>query len=322
MLRTILALCAGAFWVLVTGAHAQPYPSKQIEIVVPFAPGGTTDFTARVIAQKLSESWRQPVLVLNKPGASGGLGAELAAQSPPDGYTLLVTGYVSRLLLFGATPPASNPAKDLLPVAMVTKAPLLLLVHPDLPVKTLNDLLALARSKPGALNYASIGNGSQSHLTMEMVRKMAGVNLTHIPYKGSAPALVDLIGGHVPVMFDSVVSSSTHVKAGKLRALAVTTATRLPLMPDLPTMVESGLPGFDVSTWAALYTPPGVSQDKVEKLRAEVVRILKLPDVIERFTFQGALVPEPMTQAQVAAFIKDDIAGWRKLIQDANIQAE
>lgn len=322
LLRAMRMLGAATFGLALGGAHAQPYPAKQIDIIVPYAPGGTTDFVTRVIGQKLAESWRQPVVVLNRPGASGSLGAEQAAQAAPDGHTLVITGYANRLLLFGATLPASNPAKDLIPVAIVAKAPLLLLAHPDFPARSVQEMLALARSKPGGLNYASIGNGSPSHLAMEMAKKMAGVDLRHIPYKGSGPALLDLIAGHVPLMFDSVVSSSAHVRAGKLRALAVSTATRLPTLPEVPTVAESGLAGFDAFTWTALYAPPGVAQDRVEKLRAEVARILRLPDVVERFTSQGAIIPEAMTQAQVAAFISDDILGLRKFIREANIQAE
>jgi tripartite-type tricarboxylate transporter receptor subunit TctC len=235
---------------------------------VPYAPGGTTDFVTRAIGQKLSESWAQPVVILNKPGASGSIGAELAMQAPPDGYTLAVTGYANRLLLFSPTPPVANPAKDLIPVAIVAQAPLLLLAHPDFPAKSFREFLALAKGKPGTINYASIGNGSPSHLAMEMVKKATGAEVTHIPYKGSGPALID------------------------------------------------------VFTWTALYTPPGVAPDKVEKLRLEVARILKLPDIMERFAAQGAIIPETMTQAQAAAFIDADIAGYRKFILEANIKPE
>jgi tripartite-type tricarboxylate transporter receptor subunit TctC len=320
--RTIRGLIAGAFCVITAAAHAQPYPGRQVEVIVPYAPGGTTDFVTRVIAQKLTDSWRQPVVILNKPGASGQLGADVAAQAAGDGYTLLVTGYTNRNLLFSPTPPAPNPAKDVIPVALVGKAPLLVLVHPDFPAKSLNDLFALAKAQPGKLNYASIGNGSPSHLGMEMMKRMAGIDIAHIPYKGSGPALIDVMAGHVPIMLDSVVSSSPHVKAGKLRALAVTTAARLPSLPDVPTVAESGLPGFDVFTWTALYVPAGTSADRIDKIRTDVARVLTQPDVVERYATQGAIIPEPMTQAQVAAFLNADIAAWRKVIKDANISAD
>lgn len=305
-----------------TTAHAQPYPSKSIDIVVPYAPGGTTDFVTRLIGQKLSEAWGQPVVVVNKPGASGALGADLAAQAAGDGYTLLVTGYTNRNLLFAPTPPTPNPAKDVIPVALVGKAPLLLLAHPEFRAKTLRELIAAAKSEPGKLSYASIGNGSPSHLAMEMLRRAAGIDMTHVPYKGSGPALQDLIAGHVPLMMDSVVSSSPHVKAGKLRAIGVTTSARLASLPDVPTLAESGLPGFDAFTWTALYVPAGTPADRIEKLRAEVARILTLPDIRERYASQGAIVPEPMTTGQVASFISADIVGWRKVIQDGAIKAD
>lgn len=305
-----------------TTAYAQPYPSKSIDIIVPYAPGGTTDFVTRLIGQKLSEAWGQPVVVVNKPGASGALGADLAAQAAGDGYTLLVTGYTNRNLLFAPTPPAPNPAKDVIPVALVGKAPLLLLAHPDFRARTLRELIAAAKAEPGKLSYASIGNGSPSHLAMEMLRRAAGIEMTHVPYKGSGPALQDLIAGHVPLMMDSVVSSSPHVKAGKLRAIGVTTSARLASLPDVPTLAESGLPGFDAFTWTALYVPAGTPSDRIEKLRAEVARILTLPDIRERYASQGAIVPEPMSTAQVASFINADIVGWRKVIQDGGIKAD
>ena len=311
-----------AWCALAATAHAQPYPGKQVDVIVPYAPGGTTAFVTRVIGQKMSDNWHQPVVVLNKPGASGALGADLAAAAAGDGYTLLVTGYTNRNLLFAPAPPPPNPAKDVIPVALVGKAPLLLLVNPDFPAKTLQELLALAKAQPGKLNYASIGNGSPSHLAMEMLKRMAGIDLAHIPYKGSGPALIDVMAGHVPIMFDSVVSSSPQVKAGKLRALAVTTAARLPSMPDVPTVAEIAVPGFDVFTWTALYVPAGTPPDRIEKIRAEVARVLKLPDVVERYASQGAVIPEPMTQPQVAAFIDADIVAWRKVIRDANIKAD
>jgi tripartite-type tricarboxylate transporter receptor subunit TctC len=321
-IHRLLGLLAAACCTLAAPVHAQSYPARQVEIIVPYAPGGTTDFVTRVLGQKLAEGWSQPVVVLNKPGASGALGADLAAHAAGDGYTLLVTGYTNRNLLFAPTPPVPDAARDVIPVALVGKAPLLLLVHPDFPAKTLKELLALAKAQPGKLNYASIGNGSPSHLSMEMMKRMAGVELTHVPYKGSGPALLDVMAGHVPIMFDSVVSSSPHVKGGKLRALAVTTAARLPSLPDVPTVAESGLPGFDVFTWTALYAPAGTPAERMEKIRTDVARVLTLPDVKERYTSQGAIIPEPMTQAQVATFLDTDIKAWRKVIQDAKITAD
>jgi tripartite-type tricarboxylate transporter receptor subunit TctC len=316
------ALLVGTLSVLGAPTFGQAYPNRQVEIIVPFPPGGTTDFVTRLIGRKLSETWNQPVVIVNRPGASGALGAELAAQAPGDGYTLLVTGYTNRLLLFAAQPPAPNPAKDMVPITLVGKAPLFLLANPQFPVRSVQELIAQAKAKPGSLNYASIGPGSPSHLTMEMLKQVAGVNLTHVPYKGSAPALTDVIAGHVPLMFDSAVSASPHVKGGKLRALAVTSAKRLPSFPDVPTVIESGLPGFDVFTWTALYAPAGIAPDRAERLRNDVARVLAMPDVVEAFAAQGALVAEPMTPPQVAAFIDEDIKRWRKVIKDADIRID
>ena len=298
------------------------YPSKQIQIIVPYAPGGTTDFVSRVISQKLSEKWHHPVVILNKPGSSGSLGADLASQASPDGHTLLITGYTNRNLLFSTTPPVANSNKDLVPVALVGKAPLLLLVTPDFPAKNLKELIALTKSQPGKFNYASIGNGSPSHLGMEMLKRLTNMDITHVPYKGSGPALIDLMAGHIPIMLDSVVSSSPHVKSGKLRALAITTTTRLPSLPDVPTVAESGLSNFDVFTWTALYVPAGTAVDKIEKIRVDVNSVLTIADVRDRFASQGAIIPEPMTQSQLISFLNIDISGWRKLIQEAKISAD
>lgn len=298
------------------------YPAKRMEIIVPFPAGGTADFLARLIGQKLAESWGQPVVVSNKPGATGSLGAETAAQAPPDGHTLLVTSYANRGVLFTPDPPTPQPARDLVPVAVLIQAPLVLVAHPALPARSVRELLVLAAEKQGALNYASIGNGTPSHLAMEMLKKSAAVKMTHVPYKGSAQALADVIAGHVPMMFDSVVSSSEQVKGGKLKPLAVSTSTRLPTLPNVPTISESGVPGFDVFTWAVLYVPAGTPANRMDKLRDAMGRILKMPDVVERLAAQGAIVPDSMTQAQVSAFVRDDVAMWRKLIKEAAIQAD
>jgi len=305
--------------------HAQgstAYPYKRIEIFVPFPSGGTADFLARLIAHKLSESWGQTVVINNKPGGTGRIGADLAAQSIPDGHTLLVTSYANRRILFEQAAPLKNPAKDLIPIAIIAMAPLVLVAHPSLPANSVSEFIAIARDQRQLLSYASIGNGTPSHLAMEMLMRMSDTRLTHVPYKGSSQAITDIIAGHLPVMFDSVVSSFEQVKAGKLKALAVSTASRLPIAPNVPTISESGLPGFDVFTWAVLYTPAGTHADRLEKLRLELARILKMPDVAERITAQGAIVPESMSLAQVATFVSEDVTTWRKLIKDSNILAE
>lgn len=314
-------LAAGAAFASGPLFAQEPYPTRRIEIIVPFPAGGTADFLARVIGQKLSDAWGQPVVVSNKPGATGSLGAEAAARSAPDGHTLLVTSYPNRKVLFTTEPPVPDPARDLMPVALLAKPPLVLLAHPSLPARSVRELVALARQRDD-LNYASIGAGTPSHLAMEMFKRAAGIKLTHVPYKGSSQALADVIGGTVPLLFDSVVSSSGHVKSGRLRALGVSTSSRLPAMPDVPTIIESGIAGVDVSTWAVLYAPPRTPADRIAKLNDAVIRILQQQEVADRFAAQGGIVPQPMTAAQVAEFVRSDVAMWRQLVSEEGIQAD
>lgn len=297
------------------------YPSRRLEIVVPFPSGGTADFLARIIGQKLSEAWKQQVIIVNKPGGGGSIGADYLMQAPADGHTLLLTSYVNRKVLFTPTPPVSDPARDPVPTVLLTKPPLVLLAHPSLPVKSARELIELARQRPD-INYASIGSGTPSHLAMELLKRSAGFELTHVPYKGSSQALSDVVAGHVPLMFDSVVSSSGHVKAGRLRALAVSSATRLSKLAEVPTITESGVPGFDVSTWAVMYAPAGTPADRLVKIQDAVNQVMRHPEVVERLTEQGASIPPPMSTAQVAAFIRNDVAMWRKLVMEAGIQAD
>ena len=293
----------------------------RIELVVPFPPGGTADLFARVIGRGLAEKTSVPVVVINRPGATGTIGAESVAAAAADGATLLLTSYADRRVLFD--PAAGRSTQALVPLVLVAKAPLLLVAHPSLGAPTLEAFITTARSAKG--NYASIGNGTPSHLAMEKLKRAAGIELTQVPYKGSGQALTDVIAGHVPVMFDSVVSALPHVKAGKLRALAVSTSRRLPTLPDVPTIAESGVAGvadFDVSTWVVIYAPPGTPERLAEALRADIARVLADPAVAETFSAQGALVPPPMSRADVAVFIRADVAMWKKLITEQRITAD
>lgn len=314
-------LAAGAAFAAPLSFAQEPFPSKRIDMIVPYPTGGTADFLARIISQKLSESWKQQVIVHNKPGGSGSLGADMATQAPPDGHTLLLTSYPYRRVLFMPTAPAPDPTRDLIPVVLLIKPPLVLLAHPSLPVKSARELIALARQRKD-INYASIGGGTPSHLAMELFKRGSGIDLTHVPYKGSSQALSDVVAGHVQLMFDSVVSSWGHVKSGRLRALAVSTATRVPKLAEVPTIAESGVPGFDASTWAVLYAPAGTPADRIARIHEAVTAVMHLPDVVERLTEQGATIPAVMTPAQVATFVRDDVAMWRKLVVEAGIQAE
>jgi len=299
----------------------EPYPARRLEIVVPFPSGGTADFLARIIGQKLSEAWKQQVIIVNKPGGGGSIGADYLMQAPADGHTMLLTSYVNRKVLFSPTPPVADPTRDPVPAVLLTKPPLVLLAHPSLPVKNARELIDLARQRTD-INYASIGGGTPSHLAMELLKRSAGIELTHVPYKGSSQALSDVVAGHVPLMFDSVVSSSGHVKAGRLRALAVSSAARLTKLADVPTIAESGVPGFDVSTWAVMYAPAGTPAERLAKIQDAVNQVMRHPEVVERLTEQGASIPPPMSTAQVAAFIRNDVAMWRKLVMEAGIQAD
>jgi tripartite-type tricarboxylate transporter receptor subunit TctC len=313
------ALALVALWA-VGSALADGYPDKAVRWIVPYPPGGSTDILTRLVAQKMQESWGQAVVVENRGGASGIIGVEAAAKSPADGYTILMTASGPHAInpsLFPTLP--YDPLKSFDQVTLTAKLPMLLLVNPSVPVSNVKELIAWIKAQDGKATYASIGNGTPSHLAMEMFKEAAGVKATHVPYKGSGPALLALIGGQeAPIMFDSVLSSSGHVKAGKLKAIAVSTAERLPTMPDIPTVAESGLPGFDAYTWTAVVVPAGVPKDRLEKISNEVIRILKLPDVREKIASQGA-IPGGMPSSEFSAFVAAEIKKWGQVIRSANV---
>jgi tripartite-type tricarboxylate transporter receptor subunit TctC len=301
---------------------ADVYPSKAIRMVVPFPPGGTTDILARVAGQKLTEALGQQVIIDNRAGAGGNIGTELVAKSPPDGYTLLTDPGSTLTInpsLFSKLP--FDTLKDFAPVTILAAVPNVLVVHPSLPVKNVKELIALAKSKPGQLNYASTGAGQSTHLSMELFKTLAGVDIAHIPYKGSSPALTDLLGGQVPMMFDNMPSSLPHVKAGKLRALAVSTLKRSPALPQLPTVAESGLPGFEVSVWFAVLAPAGTPREIVQRLNGALVKALQSPDVKQRLADQGA-EPVGNTPEQFTAVLQRDLVKWAKVVKDANVKLD
>ena len=314
---TLVAACLPA-----AAIGAEAYPAKAIRMVVPFPAGGTTDILARIAGQKLTEALKQQVIIDNRPGAGGNIGTELVAKSPPDGYTLLTDPGSTLTInpsLYAKLP--YDPVKDFAPVTILAAVPNILVVHPSLPVKNVKELIALAKAKPGQLNYASTGAGQSTHLSMELFKTMAGVDLVHIPYKGSAPALTDLLGGQVTLMFDNMPSSLPHVQGGKLRALAVSTLKRSPAMPQLPTVAESGLPGFEVSVWFAVLAPAGTPRDIVQRLNAVLVKALHAPDVKERLAGQGA---EPIgnTPEAFAATMQRDLVKWAKVVKDSGARLE
>jgi tripartite-type tricarboxylate transporter receptor subunit TctC len=321
MLKPMRAIVALLLLVVATVAGAQDYPNRPIRLVVPQPAGGPTDIVARIVAQKLSERLGQQVIVDNKPGAGSNIGTDLVAKAPKDGYTLVVATvqHIVNPYLFASLP--FDPVKDFTPVMLMTKAHIVLVVNPDTPAKDLRELLALAKAKPGALSWASAGNGSTSHLAVELLKVNAGIDVVHVPYKGTQPALTDVLGGRVPVMFDGVITSLPHIKSGKLRPIAVASLTRSPLLPDVPTMTEAGLPGFEAVGLAAILAPAGTPPEIVNKLNREIGAILRTPEVRDQFVAMGLDVVAD-TPAQFAAYLDSESKKWGKVIKDAKIQAE
>ncbi len=311
-----------ALLMLAGAAHAQ-YPERTIRWIVPYPPGGSTDILARIVAQKMQEDWGQPVVVENKGGASGIIGVQAAQTSPADGYTLLMTASGPHAInpsLFKKLP--YDPIKDFDPLTLTAKLPMLLLAHPSVPANNVKELIAWLKKQDKAANFASIGIGTPSHLAMEMFSQMAGLKMTHVPYKGSGPALVGLISGNeASILFDSVLSSLPHVKSGALKAIAVSTAERLPAVPNLPTVSESGLPGFDAYTWTAAVAPAHMPQDRREKIEKKLSQILSLPDVREKIAAQGA-IPGGSSSQEFAKFVQSEIEKWRAVIKAADINVE
>jgi tripartite-type tricarboxylate transporter receptor subunit TctC len=297
------------------------YPAKPIRVIVGFPPGSGADITARVIGAKAGEALAQQVIVDNRPGAASNIAAELSAKAPPDGYTLFI-GTVANTI--NATLYPKLPfdfARDFAPVALTTAAPNVLVVHPSVPAKSVKELVALAKGRPGQLNFASSGTGTAPHLSGELFKALAGVNLVHIPYKGSPPAVTDLMAGEVALMFSPSSTVLPHVKSGRLRALAVTTASRLPSLPDLPTVAESGLKGYETITWFGFVAPAKTPPAVVTRLNAEIVKVLALPDVRNQFGIQGIEVLGG-TPEQFASTIRDEIAKWAKVIRLSGAKAE
>jgi tripartite-type tricarboxylate transporter receptor subunit TctC len=301
--------------------HAHAYPERPVRVVVPFAPGGGADVTIRMMSEALRTQLGQPIVVENRAGGSTIIGTDLVAKARPDGYTILiVTSTFAINPSLHATLPY-DPLKDLVPITLVALTPYLVVVHPSLPVKTVRDLIALAKTKPGELNYASVGNGSSTHLATEMFASRAGVKMVHVPYKGSAPAVNDLIGGHVTTYFGSMPGSLPQARAGKLRALAVTGASRAPAAPDVPTVAESGLPGYEFTAWYGLFAPSGTPSAIVGQLHNAVGKVLERGDVRERFAAEGNQ-PAAQTPQQFAAVVKADIAKYAKIVKDAQIKPD
>lgn len=305
------ALCAAAASPL---AWANDYPNKPVKLVVPYPPGGPTDIVARVVAQKLQEQMGQSFFIENRPGAGANIGAEAVARSPADGYTLVVatTAHAINPSLFAKL--SYSITKDFAPISQLTSGPLVIVTNPATPANNVKELIALAKSKQGGLNYASSGNGQSTHLSAELFNAMGGVKMAHVPYKGSAPALTDVMGGQADLMFDTMLSSMPHVKAGKLKALAVTSSQRSPSAPGIPTVAESGLPGYEAIAWNGLLAPAGTPKEVVDRLSAELKKVLDNPEVAQRFEAQG-FAAAWSTPTAYAGFLQAEVDKWGKVVK-------
>lgn len=319
--------CVKAFGAVILGllgcpVFAQDYPVKPIRLIVPYPPGGPTDFVGRLIGQRLSDAFRQQVVVENRPGAASAIGTEIAARAAGDGYTLLLgtsAGFCINPALGGKLP--YDPERDFAPLTLLVINPQILVVHPSLPVRSVKELVALAKRRPGQINYASVGNASPNHLGMEMLKSMTGIDMVHIPYKGTAPAVTDILAGNVSLMFNSMPSVLPQVKGGRLRGLAVGSAKRSPAAPDIPTVAEAGVPGFEYVTWYGLFAPAGTLRDIVGKLNAQVRRILSEPQIAQRLAGQGA-EPAASSPEELAQYRRAEFERWRKLIASMNLRVD
>jgi len=321
-LRLLLTFLAAFAVILPAHAQRAPYPDRPIRLIVPFPPGGGNDILARAVSQRLAQPLGQQVVVDNRGGAGGMLGGQIAATADPDGYTLFL-GSMGSLAHNPALRPNNpyDPPRDFAAVSMLATSAFLLAVHPAVAAKSVQELLALARARPGTLNYASAGAGSSLHMTGELFKHATGVNIVHVPYKGTGPALVDLLAGQVQMIFSTMPPVLPHVKTGKLRALGVTTAARAKAAPDVPTIAESGVRGFEVQNWQGIVVPKKTPGALVERLNAEILKVLAAPAMIEVLSAQG-LDPAGGTPAQFDKLIREEIVKWRKLVQAAGIRVE
>ena len=302
--------------------QAQPYPAKPIRFVVPYPTGGPLDTVARLLGQKVAQSTKQPVIVDNKPGAGGNIGADAVAKALPDGYTILMGAVATHAInptLYPSIP--YDPIRDFAPETQVASTPNVLVVHPSIPASSVKEFIAYAKANPGKLNFGSGSTGSAGHLAGELFKTMAGIDMTHVPYKGAAPAMQDLIGGQIQLMFDNLASSLAQVRAGKVKALAATTSKRSALAPELPTIAESGLPGFDINTWFGIFVPAATPREIVERLHAEFTRALAAPDVRERMLNLGA-EPVGSTPEEFAAYIRSEAAKYARVIKASGARAD
>jgi len=303
-------------------AAAQAWPAKPIKWVVPFAPGGTTDILARTVGEKLAIALGQPVIIENKPGAGGGLGADFVAKSAPDGYTILggtISTHAINASLYKDLP--YDPVRDFVPITLIARVPNMLVVNNDVPAKNVAELIVLLKKSPGKYTFASSGNGTSQHLSGELFKNIAGVDMQHIPYKGSPPALQDVLGGNVTMTFDNITTAWPLAKSGKLRALGVTTARRSPVAPEIPTLAEAGLAGYEIGSWQGVFAPAGTPPEIVRRLSSEMVRIINLPDVKERLLALGA-EPVGNSSEEFTVFVKAEVVKWGDIVKRSGARVD
>jgi tripartite-type tricarboxylate transporter receptor subunit TctC len=320
--RTLATLCCVVSSSTFAAQNAADYPNRPVRWIVPFAPSGPTDLMSRAVAEKLSQRFGQQFVVDNRAGAGGNIGAEVVSKSAPDGYTLMI-GHVGTHAINATLYQklAFDPVADFTPITLLATLPLALVIHPSVPAKDVKELIAYAKARPGQLNFASAGNGGPTHLTGELLKTSAGIDIVHVPYKGNAAALLDLVGGRVQMMFSNMLTSMPHVRAGKLKAIGISSAKRSPQAPDLPTIAESGLPGFSAVPWYGVLGPAGLPRNLVNRLNAEIGRAVSQPDMAERFVAQGIDL-QPSTPEQFAALIKTELVKWRNVVRDAGAKVD
>lgn len=324
-LFAVLGCTTGMFTglaLLVANAHSQTYPARPVRMIVPFPAGGGSDTMGRVVGARLGERLGQQIVVENRPGAGGSIGADAVAKAPPDGYTLLL-GSTSEIVQYPNVNPKVpySPTRDFAPVSFVGTVPLVLVTHPSLPVKSVKDLIALSGLRPGAINFSSAGNGSTTHLAVELLILTTGIRMTHVPYKGSVPAVTDLVAGNVQIGIPTMPAALPFVKANRLRALGVSTAKRASVLPDVPTLLEAGVKDYDTALWTGILAPAGTPAGILARLHAETVYVVALPEVREALAKQGA-EPESSTPEQFAAYIRSELAKWAKVVKDANVRLD
>jgi tripartite-type tricarboxylate transporter receptor subunit TctC len=318
--RLALSMAAGALAVLTATAAAQDYPTKPVRLIVPFPPGGSNDVVGRIVATGLGERLGKQVLVDNRGGAGGVLGTEVAANAAPDGYTLLVIS-LAHTVNPGLYKLKYDPIKSFVPVAMLGSGANVLCVHPSVPVNTLKELLALAKGKPGTLNYATAGSGSFQHMGSELFKLMAGIDIVHVPFRGGGPAMIDVVGGHSQIVLSSLIQTMPHIRSGKLKPLGTGGRKRSPILPDVPTIAEAGVPGYEMANWWGIVAPAGTPQAIVDRLAKEIGVVLASPETQKVFSNEGAEVVQK-TGAEFGAFIEAELEKWQRVVKEAKIKAE